>query len=152
MDMGELDYRTDTSDANRWARSYEKREARYAKQEAQRLDRLARQRRAYQLRQAHQVMKAAGVTQPLEPVCPMQTGDAMHRIVQEVADKYRLTVTALKSPARYRVLAWPRQEAMARMYSETSASLPRIGRFFDRDHTTVLHGIRAYNEREAANG
>jgi hypothetical protein len=31
----------------------------------------------------------------------------------------------------------------------TGGSLPRLGRFFKRDHTTVLHSIRKMNERSA---
>lgn len=32
-------------------------------------------------------------------------------------------------------------------FREMGMSLPEIGRFFDRDHTTVLHGINAEKER-----
>lgn len=35
-----------------------------------------------------------------------------------------------------------RYEAMALTYQHTQASMPKVGRHFNRDHTTVLHGLR----------
>lgn len=67
-------------------------------------------------------------------------------IAQEVAAEAGLTLEELKSPSRERRVAWPRQEAMLRML-EAGASLPRAGRFFDRDHTTVLHAREAAQAR-----
>lgn len=37
-------------------------------------------------------------------------------------------------------------------FREMGMSLPEIGRFFDRDHTTVLHGINAEKERHNGMG
>lgn len=39
-----------------------------------------------------------------------------------------------------------RDEAIALVYQHTRASMPQVGRLFDRDHTTVLHSLR---KREA---
>ena len=55
-----------------------------------------------------------------------------------------------RSKSRTRDLAHPRQAAMLWLRNNTNLSLPEIGRLFDRDHTTVLHGIRAAEKR--ANG
>jgi len=80
----------------------------------------------------------------------------MAGILAEVAEQYGLTVVDLKGPARYRHIAWPRQEAMARMArcqrsdGKRVFSLPQIGRFLNRDHTTVLWGIRRHEERMRA--
>lgn len=49
---------------------------------------------------------------------------------------------------RARYLAWPRQVAML-VCAELApqASLPQIGRAFNRDHTTIMHGIKAARAR-----
>lgn len=79
-------------------------------------------------------------------------GRPLHAIIAEVAEKYGLTYAELISSRRDRRLAWPRQEAMWRCAKETVSSYPEIAREFYRDHTTVLHGIRAHEERLRANG
>lgn len=73
----------------------------------------------------------------------------MRSIVADVARKYGLTVEALRGPSRIRSVSWPRQEAMWRMINTKRYSLPQVGRFFNRDHTTVLHGWRQVEKRRA---
>jgi len=64
-------------------------------------------------------------------------------IQQEVADYYQIPVTALCSRQRHRLIARPRQIAMALSKELTQHSLPEIGSAFGgRDHTTVLHSCR----------
>lgn len=72
----------------------------------------------------------------------------MREIAAQVAAKHGLTVSDLKGPRQLRGIAHPRQEAMWRMRRELNKSLPMIGAFLgDRDHTTVLHGVRAHAKR-----
>jgi chromosomal replication initiator protein len=60
-----------------------------------------------------------------------------------VSRHYRLPVTALLGPDRWRPFSRPRQVAMYLARSMTTASLPKIGREFGgRHHTTVLHAQR----------
>lgn len=74
----------------------------------------------------------------------------MREIAEQVADRYRLTLAELRGQSRARPVSWPRQEAMFLCYKTGRFSLPQIGRFFgDRDHTTVLHAIRAVEKRIA---
>lgn len=69
-------------------------------------------------------------------------------LIQEVvANYYNLTVDDLKSARRTRNVALPRQIAMYLSRSLTSASLPKIGEEFNKDHTTVMH---AYSKIEDA--
>jgi len=70
----------------------------------------------------------------------------MADIVAAVALANDVTVAELKSDDRTRQISWPRQDAMLAM-SEDGFSLKQIGLFFKRDHTTVLHGIRAAKAR-----
>lgn len=72
----------------------------------------------------------------------------MSEIAARVALIHDLTVVELRSPVRTINISHPRQEAMLIMH-EAGYSMPRIGRFFRRDHTTVLHGIRAAKARMA---
>lgn len=71
----------------------------------------------------------------------------MREIAGLVAAGHGLTIEDLRGRSRVRQIVLSRQEAMALIRINTSHSLPKIGRFFNRDHTTVLHGIRAYRGR-----
>jgi len=72
-------------------------------------------------------------------------------ILREVAQEHGLTVAALTGQGRSRHIAWPRQEAYYRAFTECPhLSYPEIARRIGgRDHTTVLHGVRAHCERNA---
>ncbi len=61
------------------------------------------------------------------------------RIVDVVAAHYGITREQLKGKRRTNSVALPRQVAMFLMRRQTTLSLAEIGRFFDRDHTTVIH-------------
>jgi len=60
-------------------------------------------------------------------------------IVLVTAAHYGITRDQLKSKRRTNSVALPRQIAMFLMRRQTTLSLSEIGRFFDRDHTTVIH-------------
>ena len=60
-------------------------------------------------------------------------------IVHIVAQHYGITREQLKGKRRTASVALPRQMAMSLMRRQTTLSLSEIGRFFDRDHTTVIH-------------
>lgn len=67
-------------------------------------------------------------------------------IMSTVAKYYNLPVKDLRSPRRSRMLARPRQVAMALARELTEHSLPDIGEAFEKDHTTVLHADRKVKE------
>jgi chromosomal replication initiator protein len=69
-------------------------------------------------------------------------------ILSMTAKEYGLPVDELKSARRYFRVSEARQKAMYRMAVETELSLPQIGRIIgNRDHTTILHGIRRHAAR-----
>ena len=70
-------------------------------------------------------------------------------IVRETAAKHGLSVAVLLGPCRERVYVWPRQEAMYRVFTECPhISYPEAGRRLGgRDHTTVIHGVKAHCRR-----
>lgn len=69
-------------------------------------------------------------------------------IVNEVARKHKMTIPQVVGQQRSHLIVLARHEAMYRMAHETRMSLPMIGRRLgNRDHTTVLHGIRQHAAR-----
>ena len=74
----------------------------------------------------------------------------MLAIARSVAARRRVRFDDMMSRSRYLPFARARQEAMYLMVAEKRWSLPRIGMFFGRDHTTILHGARAHEKRLAA--
>lgn len=64
-----------------------------------------------------------------------------------VAAYYRIGVHYMKSAQRGKDIARPRQVAMFLAAELTPKSLPDIGRCFCRDHTTIMHAIKAVNRR-----
>ncbi|MDR4515587.1 chromosomal replication initiator protein DnaA [Nitrosomonas sp.] len=72
---------------------------------------------------------------------------SIENIQKTVADYYKIKVSEMYSKKRSRIVARPRQMAMAIAKELTTLSLPDIGEAFGgRDHTTVLHGHRKINE------
>jgi hypothetical protein len=65
-----------------------------------------------------------------------------------VADYYGLTTDELRGRDRTARVAWPRQVAM-KLARELALTLPTIGRYYNRNHTTALHAIRLVDRRTA---
>lgn len=71
-------------------------------------------------------------------------------IIKFVALKRGVTVADIVGPSRKWVHVRPRQEASYLLRKHTEMSLPQIGfRLGDRDHTTILHGIKCEERRRA---
>lgn len=76
---------------------------------------------------------------------------SVENIQKTVADYYKIKVAEMYSKNRARIVARPRQMAMAIAKELTPLSLPDIGEAFGgRDHTTVLHGYRKIAELRAS--
>lgn len=56
-----------------------------------------------------------------------------------VAQEYSITVDEIKSKQRSERLSFPRQIAIYIACEITDLSLPDIGKFFNKDHSTVIH-------------
>ncbi|MBM3267367.1 MAG: chromosomal replication initiator protein DnaA [Candidatus Sericytochromatia bacterium] len=63
------------------------------------------------------------------------------RIRTVVARHYGVTEEDLRSPKRNKEFTLPRHVACYLIREMTGASFQLIGRFFDRDHTSIMHGI-----------
>lgn len=81
----------------------------------------------------------------------MTPHDSTILLINEAVAPFGLTYRDMRAKRRTRAVAWPRQMAMARVREARPAmSLPQMGALFGgRDHTTVLHGIRAHEARMA---
>lgn len=69
-------------------------------------------------------------------------------VMRRVAEERGLNTTQLTGPGRGRNrISHVRQDAMRAVSEETGASNGEIGRAFNRDHSTVAHGIAASRTR-----
>lgn len=73
------------------------------------------------------------------------------RIRAVVAEHYGVTEEDLRSPKRNKEYTLPRHIACYLIREMTGASFQQIGRFFDRDHTSIMHGINKIREEVNAN-
>ena len=72
-----------------------------------------------------------------------------HRAMQtirRIAREERCSVDDIFGHARHPDTDRARRRAMAVLRWSTQWSYPEIGRVFGRDHTTVLHAVRRYEE------
>ena len=75
------------------------------------------------------------------------TGRAIIRgLVKEAARDFKLRIEDLTGPSRRADLCRIREVIYYRAHAE-GHSLPQIGRVFNRDHTTILSGIRNEKKR-----
>jgi len=88
--------------------------------------------------------KESVLTPTLCPTCgaPVHGRLMVTHIQALVAAYYRLPYRSMTSAQRSREFARPRQVAMYLAAELTPKSLPEIGKRFNRDHTTIIHGIR----------
>lgn len=79
---------------------------------------------------------------------PVLPGVSIRLIQRIVCQRFGLELDVMASPSRKHDAAHPRQIAMRLAREFTAKSLPNIGRHFGgRDHTTVIHAIRAVEIR-----
>lgn len=95
---------------------------------------------------------AALVTTPArdEANPPRQPPLRMMAAITACARVWDVPVEAIQSVRRHRRYAWPRQTAMYLSRELGHHSLLRIGQAFGRDHSTVMHGVRATAARRDA--
>lgn len=67
---------------------------------------------------------------------------SVSQIVGVVSNYFNISIIDLVSDRRTLDVLYPRQVAMYLCRTITARSLPAIGQYFGRDHTTVQHGVR----------
>jgi len=88
----------------------------------------------------------------------MSVPPAMRAIIDEVAKSHGLTFESIRARTSKRLISWPRQEAMYRLYEmrrptgERRWSTTQVGRALGGfDHTTVIYSIQRHASRAEAN-
>jgi len=77
----------------------------------------------------------------------MTPRDKVMADIKEVAKWHGVSVRLILSPDRHRCVVAARNAAYWLLWFKYGYSLPKIGRFFGRNHTTVLFGIGAHQGR-----
>ncbi len=78
---------------------------------------------------------------------PSEQPRPLHAILAEVCAKHGISERAFLGNIRNMEVTHARWEAWWRMRTEVGASFPQIGRVSNRDHTTIMHGVRRHTER-----
>ena len=68
-------------------------------------------------------------------------------IIHVVSEEYGIPKDILLGKERKRIYSRPRQMVMYLLRNLTKRSYPAIGKVMGKDHTTVLHGVRAVERR-----
>lgn len=118
---------------------------RFEAQNVRRVPEVSRPRLVYS-----QEMIAKIEAEKAEAAPPYFTKIKARAIVLDVCEKHHVPVEAVMGKGRKYNLTAARQEAMARIRCELNWSLCKIGQYFKRDHTTVLHGIQKHLGGKAA--
>ena len=65
-------------------------------------------------------------------------------IADQVCKKRGVPIELIRGDGRAKPVCAARHELCYRLYTETGMSLPQVGRFLSKDHSTVLHSVRRY--------
>lgn len=93
-------------------------------------------------RLARSIMTAAPTLRKTDPFF-------LRKLLEAVASEFRFSVDQLRSQIRKQELVDARHVFCWLARNHSSASYPMIGRMLDRDHSTVMHGVKVIN---ASNG
>ena len=97
---------------------------------------------ARHMQQPVTVELAARALRDLVAPGPSGRTSAPTSILFAVARYYGVSADDLKGKSRQKQIVEPRQIAMYLLREEAHLSTPEIGRLLNRDHTTVLHGVK----------
>jgi chromosomal replication initiation ATPase DnaA len=92
---------------------------------------------------------AAGLHDRAKPGSVTAPTSLMEQITEAVAAEHGVLPSELRGPSRFAQFIEPRRRVWAEL-RERGYSLSQIGRFFGRDHTTIMHGIREYQKSQEA--
>ncbi len=69
-----------------------------------------------------------------------------------IAGQFKVTINDLQSKSRKRLIAFPRQVSMYLARKHTDYPLAEIGQALNRDHSTVVHSVKAITNKMARDG
>lgn len=73
----------------------------------------------------------------------------IREVIEEVAQRHDIPVGLIYAQDRRKAISTVRHEAYYLVHRDFGLSYPEVGRIFDRDHTTILHGVRKHEKRMA---
>jgi len=145
----------------------EREEAEIKRRRMERVEKLAQEaERRRALEQAVQMLAGMSISGKATAACSDETyvadltkGDfvlgkpakpTMTAIVNAVLERHEgISIKDVRSPGRKKKIVMARHEAIAAIRRiRPDLSLPAIGRFFNRDHTTILHAIRKFEGQD----
>jgi chromosomal replication initiation ATPase DnaA len=104
-------------------------------------------REAARAKEEIEAKKAARDADPLHAVRAMIPRTEFQRIERRAALAFGIKLVEIRGPSRKRNIVLARQFICYWARRRTTLSLPQIGRRLGgRDHTTVLHAVRAYRD------
>ncbi|CAM3569248.1 chromosomal replication initiator protein DnaA [Deinococcus frigens] len=78
---------------------------------------------------------------------PQEVKVEMIDVLRQVAAHYNMPPDVIRGSGRVREVVVPRQVAQYLIRDLTDHSLPEIGQFFGKDHSTIMHGISKVTEQ-----
>jgi chromosomal replication initiator protein len=111
-----------------------------ATERARRLEALRLERIAEQQAALARYVEETGVA----PEAIQTSINVARGIVRKVAIEFQTSPATIFGRQRDSATVRARHTAIARVAESVNWSLPRIGRFFKRDHTTILHALRKF--------
>jgi chromosomal replication initiation ATPase DnaA len=72
----------------------------------------------------------------------------MEQITARVSEEYKMSVRELRGASRARIFNEPRRIIWCEAH-DNGYSYPVIGRFFGRDHTSIIYGVKAHEGASA---
>jgi hypothetical protein len=98
------------------------------------------------IKKVHEQMTEA-FDRPLGTSVNMLAPPSWRFIVALVAMKYGVHPRDILGTDRHANVIGARHEAMVSVYQHTQGSMPSVARFFDRDHTTLIHAMRKHKAK-----
>lgn len=88
-----------------------------------------------------------------EPVAELpRSSDPRVNILRDCANEYGCTVADMMGNARKMKVTLARRKAMHLLWRRGTMSKAHIGRFMNKDHTTVIYALRSYEKDLAKKG
>lgn len=96
-------------------------------------------------RERDKAYKAGQENQPMPRIGKFVSAE-MAEVVEAFAEHHGISVGDMVGPSKQKAFMVPRWAAWTELRAR-GYSLTRIGEFFGRDHTTILSGIRKYEQQ-----
>ena len=83
----------------------------------------------------------------IPPPASMNRRERMEAALADVAAEYDVAADDILGPTKRPKVCAARQAAMHRLYALGWLSTSQVGRFLNRDHSTVVYGLKAHKAR-----